>query len=77
MRYNKFSRPVANENHSLEVNFGLSLQQIKYLVNCMDSRSPSPGGRDHVVSMLYQHLRLSYIINIDCHDNVSRECYIL
>ena len=27
-RYNKYSRPVQNENDSLEVNFGISLQQI-------------------------------------------------
>ena len=44
---------------------------------------PLPG-MEHVVSMLYQHLRLSYIINIECpkklgisHGNVSWECYIL
>ena len=27
-KYNKYSRPVKNENESLEVNFGISLQQI-------------------------------------------------
>ena len=27
-KYNKYSRPVKNENDSLEVNFGISLQQI-------------------------------------------------
>ena len=41
-KYNKYSRPVKNENESLEVNFGISLQQIIDVVRLSSPQTPSP-----------------------------------
>ena len=65
--YNKYSRPARTENQSLEVKFGLSMNQIIDLVRGMELRIEST--TDTIHTMLYS---LYYTVFSVCHGYV---CY--
>ena len=56
--YNKYSRPARTESQSLEVRFGLAMNQIIDLVRGMDQQTD--GTTDIILTMLYSVLSVCH-----------------